>query len=58
MNRKTRKLSKFCDEMKTEITPYFLDCDPIIEDEKIISNKLDVNSDGSHITCLVVSTFI
>lgn len=55
MNRNTRKLSKFCDEMKVEMNPHFLDSDPIVEEDKIISTKLDVDAKDCNCTSLVVS---
>lgn len=54
MNRNTRKLSKFYDEMKEEMNPHFLKSDPIIEEENIISTKLDVDAKGCNCTSLVV----
>lgn len=53
MNRNTRKLSKFCDEMKVEMNPHFLDSDPIVEEDKIISTKLDVDAKDCNCTSLV-----
>ncbi|XP_023514527.1 palmitoyl-acyl carrier protein thioesterase, chloroplastic-like [Cucurbita pepo subsp. pepo] len=43
MNKRTRKLSKFCEELKEEMNPFFLDSHPILEEDNIVSQKLHLH---------------
>ncbi|KAL0013900.1 hypothetical protein SO802_000969 [Lithocarpus litseifolius] len=44
MNKKTRKLSKIPEEVRGEIEPYFLDSDPVVEEDSRKLQKLDDNT--------------
>lgn len=44
MNKKTRRLSKIPEEVRGEIEPYFMNSDPVVEDDSRISTKLDENT--------------
>ncbi|KAI3923608.1 hypothetical protein MKW98_011238 [Papaver atlanticum] len=41
MHKETRRLSKMPDEVRAEIEPYFMDCDPILEEDSRKLPKLD-----------------
>ncbi|KAI4380681.1 hypothetical protein MLD38_006844 [Melastoma candidum] len=44
MNKKTRRLSKMPEEVRGEIEPYFVNSDPVVEDDNQKSPKLDENT--------------
>lgn len=55
MNKKTRKLSKIPEEVRREIEPYFMQCEPILDEDSRKLPKLD-NSTAEHVrTGLTVS---
>lgn len=57
MNKKTRKLSKIPEEVRGEIEPYFLDSDPVVEEDSRKLQKLDDNTADYVRTGLAVSFF-
>ncbi|KAI4377119.1 hypothetical protein MLD38_014803 [Melastoma candidum] len=44
MNKKTRRLSKMPEEVRGEIEPYFINSDPVVEDDNQKLPKLDENT--------------
>lgn len=55
MNKKTRKLSKIPEEVRREIEPYFMQCEPVLDEDSRKLPKLD-NSTAEHVrTGLTVS---
>lgn len=48
MNKKTRKLSKIPEEVRREIEPYFMQCEPVLDEDSRKLPKLD-NSTAEHV---------
>lgn len=63
MNKLTRKLSKIPEEVRREIEPYFVNFDPIVEEDsrkltKLDNNTADVVRSGLSVSILFCVTWL